>query len=58
LLRGLVDGIAGGIFVQEPAVCDWCDFTTVCGPKGLIALRRERKRADPRVVHALRLKSL
>jgi RecB family exonuclease len=35
LLRGLVDGIAGGVFVQEPAVCEWCDFTTVCGPKGL-----------------------
>lgn len=58
LLRGLVDGIAAGIFMQEPSVCDWCDFTAVCGPKALIARRRHYKRNDPRVQHALRLKSL
>lgn len=58
LLRGLVDGIAAGIFVQEPSACDWCDFTAVCGPKPLIAQRRSYKRNDPRVQHALRLKSL
>jgi hypothetical protein len=58
LLRGLVDGIAGGVFVQEPAICEWCDFTMVCGPKTLIGLRRERKRQDPRIVKALGLKHL
>jgi len=58
LLRGLVDGIAAGIFVQEPAVCEWCNFTAVCGPKGLITQRRLRKRGDARVQHALRLKNL
>lgn len=58
LLRGLVDSIANGIFLQEPSVCDWCDFTAVCGPKGLIAQRRAFKINDPRVQRALRLKSL
>ena len=27
LLRGLVDAIAQGHFVQEHTACEWCDFT-------------------------------
>lgn len=58
LLRGLVDAVAGGLFVQEPSACDWCDFTAVCGPKPLIAQRRAWKAKDPRVQLALRLRRL
>jgi RecB family exonuclease len=58
LLRGLVDGVAAGIFVQEPSVCDWCDFTAVCGPKALLQQRRRFKLRDPKLQLALRLKNL
>lgn len=58
LLRGLVDSIAAGIFLQEPSVCEWCDFKAVCGPSKLIAQRRSYKLNDPKVQLALKLKSL
>jgi ATP-dependent helicase/DNAse subunit B len=58
LLRGLVDAIAEGSFVQEPTACDWCDFTAVCGPKGLIDARRRYKVTDPRVQRVLRLRDV
>jgi RecB family exonuclease len=58
LLRGLVDSIAAGVFVQEPSVCDWCDFTAVCGPKPLLQQRRRYKLRDPRLQLALKLKGL
>ena len=58
LLRGLVDAIAQGIFVQEPASCDFCDFTSVCGPKPLIQWRRRLKRTDPRLNGVLRLREI
>ncbi len=58
LLRGLVDAQAAGLFVQEPAACDWCDFTPVCGPKPLLQLRRHFKLGDKRLQQALRLRDL
>jgi len=58
LLRGLVDAIAEGSFVQEPTACDWCDFTAVCGPKGLIDARRRYKLSDLRVQRVLRLRDV
>jgi ATP-dependent helicase/nuclease subunit B len=58
LLKGLVDAIASGTFVQEPSACEWCDFTAVCGPAPLIALRRAYKQSDPRVLRVLRLRDM
>ena len=58
LLRGLVDAIAEGSFVQEPTACDWCDFTAVCGPKGLIDARRRYKLSDLRIQRVLRLRDV
>jgi RecB family exonuclease len=58
VLKRLVDLIAGGAFVQEPAACDWCDFTTVCGPKGLLQRRQEFKIRDATLQSYLRLRDL
>ncbi len=58
LLRGLVDAIGQGIFVQEPSSCDWCDFTAVCGPKALLVARRGRKAQDPRLRAVERLREI
>jgi RecB family exonuclease len=58
LLRGLVDAIAEGLFVQEPNACDWCDYQAVCGPKPLLELRRRYKRDDPRLQRVLRLRRI
>ena len=58
VLRSLVDLIAGGAFVQEPAACDWCDFTRVCGPKGLLQRRQEFKVRDTTLQSYLRLRDL
>jgi ATP-dependent helicase/nuclease subunit B len=58
LLRGLIDAIAAGVFLQEPSSCDWCDFTAVCGPAPLIAQRRRYKLGDARVQAVLRLRDL
>ncbi len=58
LLVSLVDLIAGGVFVQEPAACDWCDFKPVCGPRGLLQRRQEIKRGDPRLQSYLRLRDV
>jgi RecB family exonuclease len=58
MLRELVDLLARGVFVQEPSVCDWCDYTAVCGPKGLLMARRRFKLNDPELQRALQAKSL
>jgi RecB family exonuclease len=58
VLRRLVDLIAGGVFVQEPAACDWCDFTPVCGPKGLLQRRQQIKIRDAALLSYLRLRDL
>jgi RecB family exonuclease len=58
LLKGLVDAIASGLFVQEPSVCAWCDFTSVCGPKPLLDRRRQIKSGDPNLIRVLRLKDI
>jgi RecB family exonuclease len=58
LMRGLVDQIAQGTFVQEPASCQWCDYTAVCGPRPLLERRRQIKQKDPRVQRMLQVRSL
>jgi RecB family exonuclease len=58
LLRGLVEAIAKGHFVQEPAACEWCDFKAVCGPTPLLQRRRQFKLGDPRVQAVLRLRDV
>jgi RecB family exonuclease len=58
LLRSLVDAIAQGIFVQDPSHCDWCDYTAVCGPKGLVERRRAYKLRDSRLQRVLRLRDV
>ncbi len=58
LLRGLADSLAAGRFPQEPAACDWCDFTLVCGPKPLLQRRRWIKRRDEHLREVTRLQGL
>ena len=58
LLRGLVDVMAQGVLVQEPSACEWCDFTVVCGPSGLLERRRRRKQGDRLLGQVLRLREL
>ena len=58
ILRRLVDLIASGAFVQEPAACDWCDFTVVCGPKVLLQRRQQIKARDATLQSYLRLRDL
>jgi hypothetical protein len=58
LLRGLVDAIAKGHFVQEPTACEWCDFKVVCGPQPLLARRRRIKMGDERIKQVLRLRDV
>lgn len=58
LLRGLVDAIAQGWFLQEPAACTWCDYVAVCGPQPLVELRRRYKIRDPRLQTVLRLRDI
>ncbi len=58
LLREMVSLIAGGVFVQEPSACDFCDFTAVCGPKPLIARRQAYKIRDPALQRYLRLRDV
>ncbi|MEE8218172.1 MAG: PD-(D/E)XK nuclease family protein, partial [Vicinamibacteria bacterium] len=58
ILKRLVELIAGGVFVQEPAACDWCDFTAVCGPKGLLQRRQQIKIRDATLQSYLRLRDL
>jgi RecB family exonuclease len=58
LLRKLVDLIGDGVFVQEPAACEWCDFTTVCGPRGLLQRRRQIKIRDQTLLRYLRLRDV
>ena len=58
LLRRLVDLVARGVFVQEPAACEWCDFTAVCGPKGLLQRRQAYKVRDRALQDYLRLRDV
>ena len=58
LLRGLVDAIAKGVFVQEPTACEWCDFKVVCGPTPLLKRRRQLKLGDARIQQVLRLRDV
>jgi len=58
LLRDLVDLVARGVFVQEPSACDFCDFTVVCGPKGLLQRRQGYKLRDPSLQAYLRLRDI
>ncbi len=58
LLRSLVSLIARGAFVQEPTACDWCDFTSVCGPKALLARRQGMKVGDAVLQEYLRLRDV
>jgi RecB family exonuclease len=58
LIRGLVDSIGQGVFVQEPTACEWCDFTAVCGPRPLLEKRRQIKRSDPQLIRVLRLRDM
>ena len=58
LLRELVDLVAKGVFVQEPTACDFCDFTAVCGPKGLLQRRQLYKRRDLTLLAYLRLRDI
>jgi ATP-dependent helicase/nuclease subunit B len=58
LLGSLVDLIAGGVFVQEPAACDWCDFKPVCGPRGLLQRRQQIKIRDRNLQSYLRLRDI
>jgi hypothetical protein len=58
LLRRLVDLVARGVFVQEPAACDFCDFTVVCGPKALLERRQEIKVRDRALQEYLRLRDV
>jgi RecB family exonuclease len=56
LLRLLAGLLAGGVFAQDPSFCDLCDFTEVCGPKGLIEMRRRYKGRDRLLQDLARLK--
>jgi RecB family exonuclease len=58
LLRGLVDAIAGGAFVQEHTSCRFCDYKAVCGPAPLLEVRRRYKLNDARLQRVLRLKGI
>ena len=58
LLRNLADTLAEGAFPQEAAACDFCDYTMVCGPKGLIERRRGYKISDRRLQRYVRLRDL
>ena len=57
-LRGLVDAIADGLFVQEHTACTWCDYTAACGPAPLLERRRQYKIGDTRVQRVLRLREI
>jgi ATP-dependent helicase/nuclease subunit B len=56
LLLQLAQAMAGGRYVQEPAQCTWCDYTAVCGPQPLLALRRRFKLRDPKLQEYIRLR--
>ena len=58
LLRDLVSLVARGVFVQEPSACDFCDFTAVCGPKGLLQRRQAFKLRDRALQEYLRLRDV
>jgi ATP-dependent helicase/nuclease subunit B len=58
LLRGLVDAIAQGSFVQEHTSCRFCDYKVVCGPAPLLEVRRRFKVNDARVQRVLRLRDV
>ena len=58
LLKSLVSLIGRGAFVQEPTACEWCDFTSVCGPKPLLQRRQAIKLRDAVLQEYLRLRDV
>jgi RecB family exonuclease len=58
LLRDLADAIKDGLFVQEHTSCDFCEYTMVCGPKGLLERRRQWKTGDRNLQRVLRLRDV
>jgi RecB family exonuclease len=58
LLRGMVDAVSKGHFVQEPSSCDFCEYTAICGPRALIERRLDRKRGDAILKDLQRLRSV
>jgi hypothetical protein len=54
-LKGAIEAMRDGLFLQEPSACAHCGFTLVCGPAKMIEARRDRKAADPRLKRFLRL---
>jgi RecB family exonuclease len=58
LLRELVSLVGRGVFAQEPSACDFCDFTSVCGPKGLLQRRQAYKVRDRALQEYLRLRDV
>ena len=58
LLRDLVSLVGRGVFAQEPSACDFCDFTAVCGPKGLLQRRQGYKVRDRALQDYLRLRDV
>jgi RecB family exonuclease len=58
LLRGLIDAIADGLFIQEHTACTWCDYTAACGPAPLLERRRQYKIGDARVQRMLKLRDI
>jgi RecB family exonuclease len=58
LLAELVGLVRRGVFVQDASACEWCDFTMVCGPRGLIERRTTWKLRDPALQAYLRLRDV
>jgi ATP-dependent helicase/nuclease subunit B len=58
LLRGLLDLISQGVFIQEPSSCDFCDYQRVCGPRGILERQREIKRGDRLSKEIARIRSV
>jgi ATP-dependent helicase/DNAse subunit B len=58
LLVGIASAMSAGVFAQDPTACEWCDYTAVCGPRGLLHARRQMKRSDRLLVQLDSLRGL
>ncbi|MBN2371824.1 MAG: exodeoxyribonuclease V subunit gamma [Vicinamibacteria bacterium] len=58
LMREMADAMRDGLFLQEPAACERCDFQIVCGPSALIERRQRLKRRDPLMRRVARLREV
>jgi RecB family exonuclease len=56
LLLHVTNLMGHGVFMQEPAACTFCDFTSVCGPTTVLESRKRRRRLDPVVQNVAGLK--